>query len=207
MPVTPEHPDRDTIALIRRETPFQGYFRVDRYTLRHPMFAGGMTGDVVREVFERGHAAALLPYDPARDEVVLIEQFRVGAYAAGEAPWLIEIVAGIIEPGETPEGVVLREGVEEAGLAVADLLPLGKIFVSPGGSTETVEIYCGRCDSSGAGGIHGLASEDEDIRVIVRPFAGAMSDLADGLIRSAPAVIALQWLALNRDALLRHWSA
>lgn len=201
----PTRPPHDAIALISRETPYQGYFRIDRYTMRHPLFAGGMTDDVVREVFERGHAAALLPYDPLHDSVVLIEQFRVGAYAADEEPWLIEIVAGIIETGESPEDVARREAMEEAGLHVTDLVPFGNIFVSPGGSTETVTIYCGRCDTSDAGGIHGLDEEDEDIRVIVRPFAAAMTDLENGLIRSAPAVIALQWLALNRDSLRRRW--
>ena len=201
----PSRPAADTVQLIRRETPFQGYFRIDRYALRHPLYAGGMSGEVVREVFERGHAAALLPYDPDRDEVVLIEQFRVGAYAAGHDPWLVEIVAGIIEPRETADDVVRREAVEEAGLPVSALLPIGEVFVSPGGTTETVALFCGRCNSAGAGGIHGLDHEDEDIRVIVRSFDGALEDLAGGRIRSAPAVMALQWLALNRADVRARW--
>jgi len=137
--------------------------------------------------------------------VVLIEQFRVGAYAAGHDPWLVEIVAGIIEPGETPDDVVRREAVEEADLPVDALIQLGEVFVSPGGTTETVALYCGRCDSSSAGGIHGLDHEDEDIRVIVRSLNDALADLANGLIRSAPAVIALQWLALNRNDVRMRW--
>lgn len=194
------------VELVRRETPFRGYFRIDRYTVRHPLFAGGMTGNVVREVFERGHATAVLPYDPARDAVVLIEQFRIGAFAAGRDPWLVEIVAGIIEDGETPEAVARREAVEEAGLTLTDLVSIGEIFASPGGTTETVAMFCGRCDAGAAGGIYGVDDEDEDIRVIVRPFDDVLADLADGLIRSAPAVIALQWLALNRAELRARWA-
>jgi ADP-ribose pyrophosphatase len=198
--------DKD-IVLVRRETPFRGYFRIDRYTVRHRLFAGGTTGDVVREVFERGHAAAVLPYDPVRDAVVLIEQFRIGAYAAGRDPWLVEIVAGIIETGETPEAVARREAVEEAGLAVTELLPICDIFVSPGGTTETLTLLCGRCDATGAGGIHGVDDEDEDIRVFVQPFSDALDAVRTGAIRSAPAVIALQWLALNRDDVRARWRA
>lgn len=193
------------VDLIRRATPFQGYFRIDRYAVRHSLFAGGMTGDVVREVFERGHAAAVLPYDPDCDSIVLIEQFRIGAYAAGRDPWLVEIVAGIIEAGETADAVARREATEEAGLTLTDLRPIGEVFVSPGGSTETVALFCGRCDARSAGGIHGVAAEDEDIRVVVRPFQAALGDLADGAIRSAPAVIALQWLALHRTELRACW--
>jgi len=198
-------PSRDDIVLLRRETPFQGYFRIDRYTLRHPLFEGGMSGDVTREVFERGHAAAVLPYDPECDTVVLIEQFRAGAYAAGDNPWIVEIVAGIIETGETADAVARREAIEEAGLAIGALEQIAEVFVSPGGTSETVALFCGRCDSRDAGGIHGIDAEDEDIRVIVKPFAEVLVDLNAGRVRSAAPLIALQWLALNRDALRARW--
>src|SRR3546814_20224295 len=118
-------------------------------------------------MFWRGHAAALLLYEPARDAVVLIGQFRPGAYAAGVNPWLVEVVAGIIEAGETPADVVQREAVEEAGCSVTALHPIGTFFITPGGSSETVALYCVRTDSSGAGGINGLAHEHVDIRVVV----------------------------------------
>ncbi len=202
--MVPIMPD-DDIDLIKRETPFEGYFRIDRYTVRHRLFAGGMTGDVVREVFERGHAAAVLPYDPVRDAVVLIKQFRIGAYAAGRPAWLTEIVAGIIEDGETAEAVARREAVEEAGLTVTELEKIGDILVSPGGSTETLALFCGRCDSQGAGGIHGVDDEDEDIRVLVLPFEEAYESLRTGTICTPPAIIALQWLALNRDDVRARW--
>lgn len=195
------------IVPVRHKIVFQGYFRVERHTVRHALFAGGMSGDITREVFERGHAVAVLPYDPVRDAVVLIEQFRAGAYAAGGPAWLVEIVAGIIEDGESATDVARREAVEEAGLALNALEPIADVFASPGGSSETVALFCGRCDTRNAGGIHGVTDEGEDIRVIVRPFPAILDDLRDGAIRSAPALIALQWLALNRKRLRSDWAA
>ncbi len=196
----------DEVEIIERTTAYRGYFRIDRYRLRHRLFAGGMSPPVMREVFERGHAVALLPYDPVRDEVVLIEQFRVGAYAAGRTPWLIEIVAGIMEPQEVPEEVARREATEETGLEIGRLAFITETMVSPGGTSETVTIYCGEADAGKADGIHGLADEGEDIRVMRQSAEAAIADVAAARIESAPAVIALQWLALNRDSLRRHWT-
>jgi ADP-ribose pyrophosphatase len=147
----------------------------------------------------------VLPYDPALDSVVFIEQFRIGAFAAGRPPWLLEIVAGIIEVGETAESVVRREALEEAGCDVHELVPIADYLVSPGGTSETVVIFCGRVDASRVGGIHGKAEEHEDINVVVVPFAEARKRLDQGAVDNAAALIALQWLALNRDQLRRTW--
>lgn len=198
---------KKTVELIERTTPFKGYFRIDRYTLRHTLFAGGMSAPLTREVFERGHAAAVLPYDPQRDAVVLIEQFRIGAYAAGREPWLIEIVAGIIGPDEAASAVAERELHEEAGLVTDRLEPIGEVMLSPGGTSEVIALFCARVDAARADGIHGLSDEHEDIRVTVLPFSDALVTLARGDIVSAPAVIALQWLALNRERLRERWRA
>ena len=127
----------DDVDIREKRTVYQGHFRIDRYRLRHRLHEGGWSAEMSREVFERGHAAAVLPYDPIRDEVVLIEQFRVGAYAAGKSPWLVEIVAGIIDPGETPEEVVRREAREEAGLEVGALERIADYLSSPGGASES----------------------------------------------------------------------
>jgi ADP-ribose pyrophosphatase len=197
--------DRDDVEQISRTTAYQGYFRVNAYKLRHRLFAGGWSDTIQREVFERGHAAAAILYDPLADAVVLIEQFRAGAYAAGGPPWLTEIVAGIVEPGESPEAVVRRESVEEAGCAVLDLVPICLYFVSPGATSETVALYCARVDSRGVGGIHGLAHEHEDIRVEVVPLDRALAEFAAGRINNAPTIIALQYLALNRESLRGRW--
>ncbi len=197
---------RDDVEILDHETVWRGYFRMERYRLRHRLFAGGWGKTVDREVFERGHAAALLPYDPVRDAVVLIEQFRVGALAAGADPWLVEIVAGIIEDGETGEDVVRREVLEEAGCTVDHVVPIVDAFTTPGGSSERIAIYCGRVDSDGVGGVHGLADEGEDIRVFVESLDDAVARIGRGEITNLIAVAALQWLALNRDRLRREWS-
>ena len=195
----------ERVEVLEKSTPFKGYFQVDTYRLRHRKFKGGWTRALTLELFERGHAAAVLLYDPERDAVVLIEQFRVGAYAAGREPWLIEIVAGIIEDGEDAAQVVRREAVEEAGCEILDLVPIGTVLPTPGGSSETLAFYCGRVDSRGAGGIHGLDHEGEDIRVLVLPAAKALSRVMAAECSNANAVIALQWLALNKDELRRRW--
>jgi ADP-ribose pyrophosphatase len=193
------------VDILEKKSVYQGYFRIDRYRLRHELFGGGMSKPLEREVFERGHAVGLLPYDPARDMVVLIEQFRVGAYAAGFAPWMIEIVAGIVEEGETPENVARRESREEANLALTDLWPICHYIASPGGASETCRLFLGRVDASSAGGIHGLDHEDEDIRVDPMPFAHARKLLEDGKLTNALSIIALQWLALHRDEVRAKW--
>ncbi len=204
MSTTDSQPD-SRIEILEKTTPFQGYFRVDRYRLRHGKFDGGWSDEMTREIFERGHAAAVLLYDPQRDQVVLIEQFRLGAYAAGMEPWLIEIVAGIIDPNETAEGVAQREAEEEAGCRVTAMAPIGRYLATPGGSSETVAIFCGRVDSSNAGGIFGLDHEQEDIRVLSISRQEAVEKLAAGGITNLIAVVALQWLALNYTELVRIW--
>lgn len=195
------------IEIIDKTTCYQGFFRIDRYRLRHRLFNGEWGSAITRELFERGHAAAVLPYDPIRDEVILIEQFRIGALNAPGGPWLTEIIAGIIEENEAPEDVVKRESVEEANCIITDLVPLYDYLVSPGGMTERIALYCGRVDTTHAGGIHGAIDEGEDIKVHVVSRETALSYLQTGRINSASAIIALQWLALNREKLLRQWMA
>lgn len=191
--------------ILDRELCFQGFFRLERYRLRHTLFGGGWSGELTRELLERGQAAAILLYDPEQDSVVLIEQFRIGALTAPDGPWLLEIVAGIVDEHETGEDVARREAMEEAGCAVLDLIPICEYLVSPGGTSERIKVYCGRVDASGAGGIHGLAHEGEDICVHVVPFAEALDMLNAGRIDSASPIIALQWLALHREDVRRRW--
>jgi ADP-ribose pyrophosphatase len=195
----------DNIEILDKTLRYKGFFEINRYRFRHRLFAGGWSGEVEREVFERGHAVAVLPYDPAADAVVLIEQFRIGALVGGLEPWQIEIVAGIIEEGEAPQDVARRESREEAGAAIGTLIPICRYMVSPGGASESVQVYCGRVDSKGLGGIHGLPEENEDIRVEVQSFAAAMAALDAGKITNAVTIIALQWLALNRMRVREMW--
>ncbi len=194
------------VEVIDKTTAYAGYLRIDRYRLRHELFAGTMSAEIVREVMERGHAVGVLPYDPVRDEVVLIEQFRIGALAAGRPAWLIEIVAGIIEPGESAEAVARRETLEETGCAVDDLVAALDLYSSPGASTESIQIVIARSTTELAGGFHGKAEEGEDIRVVVMAFETALAALDRGEIQFGPAAVALQWLARHRPALQRRWA-
>jgi ADP-ribose pyrophosphatase len=194
------------VEIIRRDNCFQGFYRLDRLQLRHELFAGGMGREISREVFVRHDAVCVLPYDPLRDEVVLIEQFRVGAMGKAATPWLVELVAGLIDKDEQPEEVAHREAQEEAGLTFSALWPMLQYFPSPGGSTEFVHLFLGRCDSRGAGGLHGLVEEAEDIRVSVWALEDALQAVRDGRIANAASIIALQWLALNRAEVRGLWS-
>jgi len=188
------------------ETAFQGYYRLDRWRVRHTLFAGGWSAEQTREIFERGHAAAVLPYDPTSDRVVLIEQFRVAAIAKVATPWLIEIPAGIIDDGEEPGETVRREAMEEAGLDLANLTYITRFLPSAGAMTEEVHVFAARIDATGAGGLHGVDGEGEDIRVLTLAADEAIAMAQDGRIVSGSAVIALLWLALHRDELRRAWA-
>ncbi len=197
---------RDDVEISEREVCFSGFYQLDRLQLRHRQFAGGMGPVLSRELFVRRDAVCVLPYDPQRDCVVLIEQFRIGALDKSASPWLLELVAGLIDDGEQPEQVALREAIEEADLALTSLWPITQYYPSPGGSDERVHLFVGRCDSEGAGGVHGLADEGEDIRVHVWPLEDALDAVKDGRIDNAASIIALQWLALNRAEVRGLWS-
>jgi ADP-ribose pyrophosphatase len=198
-------PQAQDIEILERETCFKGFYKLDRLRLRHRQFSGAMGPELNRELFVRHNAVCVLPYDPARDAVVLIEQFRVGAMHKADNPWLLELVAGLIDKDESPEQVAHREAEEEADLTLQQLIPITRYFPSPGGSDELVYLYVGRCDSSNAGGVHGLAEEGEDIRVHVCSLDDALRAVGEGRINNAASIIALQWLALNREEVLRQW--
>jgi len=193
------------VEVIERESCFRGFYRLDRLRLRHRQFAGEMGSLITRELFVRHDAVCVLPYDPQRDCVVLIEQFRVGALDKSPNPWLLELVAGLIDKDEQPEEVARREAIEEAGLTLGALWPISAYYPSPGGSDERVHLFVGRCDSGSAGGVHGLAEEGEDIRVHVWPLEDALQAVRDGQIDNAASIIALQWLALNRAEVRGLW--
>lgn len=206
--------NKSDVQVLKKETLYEGFFQMDRYTLRHSQFAGGQGPEISREIFERGHAVAVLPYDPVTDEVILIEQFRPGAFAAmnspwfddQSSPWLIEAIAGMIEPGESPEEVAIREMREEAGTETTELIPMCHYLVSPGGCTESVFVFAGRSDSSAIGGIHGVDDEGEDIRPFAIKLEEAYAGIAEGKVINGMTIIALQWLMLNKSEVLAAWS-
>ena len=199
-------PDADAVEIVRREPCFSGFYRLERVHLRHRQFSGEMGPVLSRELFVRHDAVCVLPYDPVRDCVVLNEQFRVGAMDKSENPWMLEMVAGLIDKDEEPEEVAHREALEEAGLKLEALWPVTVYYPSPGGSNEKVYLYVGRCDSLGAGGVYGLPEEGEDIRVHVLSFEDALQAVKDGRINNAASIIALQWLALNRVEVRGLWA-
>ena len=196
---------KNDVEIIARETLYSGFFSLDLYRFRHRLFNGEMSGEVKREIFERGHAAVLLPFDPVRDEVVLIEQIRIAAFDTSESPWLLEMVAGMIEEGETIEDVARREAVEEAGLIVGRSKKMLSYLASPGGTSERLSILAGEVDATTAKGIHGLAAENEDIRVHVVSREQAYQWVEEGKIDNAATVIALQWLQLHYQDLRQEW--
>jgi ADP-ribose pyrophosphatase len=196
---------KHAIEVIAREVCFDGFLRVARYCLRHRLFAGGWSGAIYRERVEPMHAAAAILYDPLSDQVVMVEQFRIGVLELGAAAWTLEPVGGVIHPGEDPAQVVRREAMEEAGCAIVDLIPIGTVQISPGIAAQRLDLYCGRVSAADAGGVFGLRHEGEETRVTVFDLEQALTTLfASGLDNSA-AIISLQWLALNRGALRARW--
>ncbi|QTF10259.1 ADP-ribose diphosphatase [Brenneria izadpanahii] len=197
--------NKDDVEIIAREELYKGFFSLVRYRFRHRLFNGEMSDEVSREIFERGHAVVLLPYDPVRDEVVLVEQIRIAAYDSSVSPWLLELVAGMIEPGESLEDVARREAQEEAGLVVGRCRPIVNYLASPGGTSERLAVMVGEVDTRTAAGIHGLAEENEDIRVHVVSREQSYQWVEEGIIDNAASVIALQWLALHHEKLRNEW--
>lgn len=186
--------------ILAKERLYDGFFKIDRFDIQHKLFAGGSTEVFRRELFERGEASAVLLYDEKNDTVVLTEQYRIGAAFDQQqtSPWLLEVVAGMVEAGEQPEEVARREAIEEADCIVEKLIPISSYWSSPGGTSEKVHLYCALVDSTQLGGVHGLEEENEDILVRVIPFDQAYDSIATGGINNAATLIALQWLKINK---------
>lgn len=190
---------------VQEETKvYSGFLKLFKYTITHRLFKGGISRPLIREATVRPPSVGVILFDPAREQVVLVEQFRMGPFLSDDDPWLLEVVAGISEPGETLEEVALREVKEETGCQVSSLIPVSDFYISPGASNEKLRLYCGLVDAGNAGGIFGVADEGEDIKVHVIPFSQAYDMVVDGRIANAPAVIALQWLKLHYHELCQH---
>ena len=185
--------------ITKRHLAWKGFFSIEQYEFRHELFGGGWVDGVKRDIFERGNAVAVLLHDPKADTLLLVEQFRPGAAVRNpDDAWMIEIVAGIVEEGETREDVARRESMEEAGCTVNELEHIMDYYPSAGGSSEIISLYYAPVDLSQVQpGIRGLAHEHEDIRVSIVPRQEAMELLEQGRIQASLAIIALQWLALR----------
>lgn len=191
--------DNNDIEVLERKRVFQGFFAIDKITLRHRLYEGGWTHPFVRELIVKGRAAGVLLYDPIKDVVVLVEQFRVGMSSAdNQSPWALELVAGFVEEGESPLDMAAREVKEEAGVDISDAEFICEYYNSPGGSNESISLFYAEADSTHAGGIHGLPHENEDIKVVAMPRHAAMQAMQLGKINNAMTIIALQWLQIRK---------
>jgi ADP-ribose pyrophosphatase len=197
--------NKSDVEVIRRETPFDSFLKVDKLRLNHRLFEGGRSEEIDRELLVKTPAVGVLLFDPEREDVVMVRQFRVGMLDDEDSPWPLELVAGLVDKDETAEQVAIRETTEETGLKASKLTKICAYFNSPGASSEKVHLYCARVDSSAAGGIHGLDHEHEDIQVEVLSAAEAFSAVESGTINNAMSIIALQWLQLNWNSLLAGW--
>lgn len=197
---------RDDVKIEKREWVYTGFFKMEKVRLRHRLFEGGWTQAITREVFVRGQAIAALMYDPSNRLIGLIEQFRIGAMDSASGPWLCEVVAGMTEPGESPEQVILRELQEEADMQPQHLLPICDYYSSPGGTDESLQLFCALGDLSKLGGVHGLAEENEDIRVIILPEQSVFEQIYSGRFNNAATLICLQWLQLHHKSIIEQYS-
>ncbi|MBV1884059.1 MAG: NUDIX domain-containing protein [Pseudomonadales bacterium] len=195
----------DDVEIIDEVKGYAGFFRLNTYKLRHRLIKGGWSHELHRECFIRPPAVAVLLYDPYEDKVVLIEQFRIGALWEMAGPWSMELVAGIVGPGEDKADVAHRETKEEAGCEVLELEYICEYLSSPGASSEKVSLYVGGIDSKGVGGRHGLAHEGEDIWVQNYSRIEAWKAFEEGYINNAATIIALQWLQSNYQRLQDQW--
>lgn len=197
----------DDVKIVAKKSLYNGFFTMVRYDFSHKKYDGNWTDTISREIFERGHAVAVLPYDPVRQEFVLIEQIRIGALATTDSPWLIEIIAGIIDEGESQTAVCHREAGEEADITLTHLTKALSYLASPGGTTERLHVYVACTDASNASGVHGLDDESEDILVHRVAENTAKDWLESGKIDNAASIIALQWFFMNKQTLLEQWQS
>ena len=207
-PPIPAHPD---VTIESEQRVWSGRFPLDVIRFRQRRFDGVPSGIRTWELWRRGRAAALLPYDPVADAIVLIEQFRFPALAAGVDPVMVELPAGLCEDGEAPAATIVREMQEEMHMQADRLERIGSFLLSPGGCDELVELYVGRvtappADADGIVGHAGEPSEDEDIRVRVWSADAAIEAALVGRLTNIVTSVALLWFAARRDTLKRSWT-
>lgn len=197
--------DNSHVSIHSVDTKYQGFFKMNEYSLQHALFSGGQSQTFTREIFERGDAVVVMPYDVEQDKLLLIEQFRPGAIRGDDSPWLLEFVAGMFDDNESPIEVAIREAKEEANISLIndDLQPIMQYLSSPGGMSERIHLYLARFDSRQVtnGAVYGLPEENEDILLHIVSRTQALELLTQGKITNAATIIGLQWLALNYQSL------
>lgn len=204
MDFKPDYNQKD-VDIIDDECVYNGFFSMHKLTLRHKKFNGQWSQPMTREMMVRGDAVCVLLFDPVADQILLIEQFRP-CLPKSESPWLIELVAGMVEEGECDEEVARRESLEEAGVTIKRLEYMFKFVPSPGGLVEYLRMYAGEFDASkvDVNLTHGLDEENEDIRLHLMSSEEAVA-LLDHDVENASTIMGLQWFALNKAKLVRLW--
>ncbi|MCU7929061.1 MAG: NUDIX domain-containing protein [Candidatus Thiodiazotropha sp. (ex Dulcina madagascariensis)] len=193
--------------LVESDPVYRGFLKINRYLLKHDLYMGGESVPLMRERLEQLRAVSVLLYDPRLDSVVLVEQFRIGAVGQEVMPWILETVGGFSPVDESDESVARREAIEEANCEIGRLESICEFMVSPGISVDRIALFCGEVDAANAQGVHGLDHEGEDIRVVVMAAEEAIGELYTGRASSTSIIIALQWLAMNRDRIRRQWQS
>ncbi|MFT5117603.1 MAG: ADP-ribose pyrophosphatase [Kiritimatiellia bacterium] len=199
--VTEQSLSKNDVEIVKRQVVYQGFFAIEKLQLRHRLFNGAWSAPLTRELFVRGTAVAAVLYDPTHQLIGLVEQFRVGLLDSESSPWCREVVAGMAEPGELDNEVMLRELQEEAGIVPQALHKICEYYSSPGGTSERLTLYCAMADLSEAGGFYGLPEEGEDIHMLVLAEDEVFSALYDGQYNNAATLICLQWLVMKKHTL------
>lgn len=205
-PPVPAHPG---VTVLEDEVVWDGRFPLQRVRFRYTRFDGTQSPVLTWELWRRVGGCAVLPYDPARDAVALIEQFRLPALAAGLPPVMVECPAGLLEPREDPEDAARREVAEETGLRPDRMERIGRFMLMQGGCDEVMHYFAARValPAPEEAGTAGLEHEGEDIRVLVVPAEEAFRMVDDGRIGNVTAACCLLWLRHHRDRLRREWAA
>lgn len=196
--------DKD-VQVVSRTVAHDGFLRVENIELRHRLFSGEWSEVFRRELQLRAPAVGVLLFDPLRDKLLLVRQFRIGLYGEESTSWPLEIVAGMVGESEELEDVARRESQEESNCVPTDLVHICDYYNSPGATNEKISLFCGRIDSSSAGGIHGLDEEHEDIQVQLLDYTEAVEMLEQGELNNAMTIVSLQWLQLHREEMLERW--
>lgn len=197
--------NHNDVKVLQENILYKGFLTLKQFVLQHRLFRGGWSEAVSRELVLRAQVVAALPYDPILNQIVLIEQFRVGALEDKKSPWLTELVAGLVKPGEEYASVVVREVKEETDLEVLDILPIYEYWVSPGATNERLALFLARVDATKAGDICGLEQEHEDIKVHCYDQARVFDAVEDGRVKDAATILALQWLQIHLQEVRDRW--